>query len=187
MPFTDAAAADRACRQLSARAGCGGWLLAIHDDHREGFVSIINRAFVRSHSPSFAYVAQDAFAGRNWLTLAEEVLSDQSTGMVAFNDGKWSGHLASFGLVKRNWVSKVYGGSLFHNGYRAHYGDTELSLIARAQDAMGYDPNAVLVEVDWLKDGRPVDEQDKALFERRMKSGFDNQISAAALARVFQS
>ena len=185
MPFTDVIAANRAARQLAARAGCEGFLLGIHDSRREGFVSLINRAFAISESSSFAYVAQDAFAGREWLSLAETALQTQNAGLIAFNDGKWGGKLASFGLVKRSWANRLYGDALFYPGYHSHFGDTEISLIAMGQRAYGYDPAAVLIEVDWDKDKRPVNQADKALFEQRMRTGFDDLVPAEALGNAF--
>lgn len=181
MPFTDAIVAERAARLLAARAGCKGLLLGIHDSQREGFVSLINRAFAITESASFAYVAQDAFAGRQWLSLAERALQKNNTGLVAFNDGKWAGKLASFGLVKRAWANTLYDGDLFYPGYHSHFGDTEISLIAMSQRAYGYDPDAVLVEVDWDKDKRPVNQADKVLFEQRMRIGFGDLVAIEAV------
>lgn len=184
MPFIDAAMARRAARQMAERAGCTGLVLAIHDDRREGFVTLINRAFLSTQSPCFAYVAQDAFAGRYWLALAQTALVANRAGLAAFNDGKWAGRIASFGLVNRRWARSLYDGYLFHPGYRAHYGDTEVSLIAEAQGALCYDPDAVLVEVDWHKDQMPTNAADKALFEARLKTGFDQRLATAAARRV---
>ncbi len=184
MPFIDAAMARRAAQQLAARAGCKGLLLAVHDDHREGFVSLINGAFAATQSQSFAYVAQDAFAGRYWLALAHAALSVPGAGLAALNDGKWSGRMASFGLVRRRWAQSLYDGCLFHPEYHSHYGDTELSLIAQAQGALCYDPNAVLVEVDWRKDQSQINPADKSLFDRRLKSGFDNRLNVPAAVRA---
>jgi len=183
MPFVDAAMARQAAQLMAARAGCKGLVLAIHDDSQEGFVTLINRAFIMTQSPSFAYVAQDAFAGRNWLSLAQTALAANAAGLAALNDGKWAGRLASFGLVNRRWARSVYDGYLFHPEYQSHYGDTELSLIAEAQGALCYDPNAVLVEIDWRKDQTPTNKADKALFDARLKTGFDNRLTAAATAR----
>lgn len=184
MPFIDAAMARRAARQLAARAGCKGLLLAIHDDRREGFVTLINRAFVTTQSASFAYVAQDAFAGRYWLALALKALTTNAAGLAAFNDGKWAGRMAGFGLANRRWARTLYDGQLFHPEYRSHYADTEISLIAEAQGALCYDPDAVLIEVDWQKDQTPTDAADKALFDARLKTGFDQRLTNAAVRHV---
>jgi hypothetical protein len=58
-----------------------------------------------------------------------------------------------------------------------------LSLIAEAQGTLCYDPNAVLVEIDWRKDQTPTNEADKALFDARLRTGFDSRLTAAAAAR----
>ena len=105
MPFIDAAAARRSAMQLAERAGCDGLILAIHDDDRQGFVATINQAFRRSQSRLFGYTAQDAFAGRDWLVRANRALGRSPGKLLAFNDGKWSGALAAFGLADRAWAN----------------------------------------------------------------------------------
>ena len=67
MPYTDRAAAERSARQLAARAGTPGLLLAAHDAARHGFVAVANKVFRATGSEFFAYVAQDCYAGRGWL------------------------------------------------------------------------------------------------------------------------
>lgn len=173
MPFLNATMAQRASQQLARRAGCPGLLLAVYDDHKEGFVKLINRAFTLSQSAAFAYTAQDAFAGRDWLAIASRALAKEQAGLVAFNDGKWVGQMAAFGLADRQWVKSVYGGPLFFPGYHSHYADTELSVIARAQMKYSYDPNAILIEVDWEKESKVVNIEDRSIFNNRKTNLFD--------------
>src|SRR5688572_11006430 len=104
MPFTEPTQARRATAQLARRAGVGGLLLAVYDDSRAGFIAVMNRVFRLSNGATVAYVAQDAFAGRDWLALAVAALARDDGGLVAFNDGKWKGVLAGFGLVDRRWA-----------------------------------------------------------------------------------
>jgi predicted outer membrane repeat protein len=106
-------------------------------------------------------------------------------GALAFNDGKWFGQLAAFGLVRRSWLQGLYGGALFHPGYNRHYGDTELTLIARQQKRLAYHPHALLIEVDHDKDRRAVDAADRDLFLRRAATGFDNRVVDPALLSSF--
>jgi hypothetical protein len=182
MPWLKRAAAKRAADLMVARAGAPLQVLAVHDDLRAGPVAVWNGAMGCVHSELLVYCAEDAFAGRYWLRYALQALAQHSgAGLLAFNDGKWFGQLAAFGLVRRRWLDPLYGGALFHPGYSQHYGDTELTLIARQQQALAYHPHALLIEVDHAKDGRRVNPLDHALFQRRAATGFDQRVSDPAL------
>ncbi len=182
MPFLKHAAARRAAALMVSRAGAPLLVLAVHDDLGEGPVAVWNLAIACSHSPLILYCAEDAFAGRYWLRFALQAMQKQpGAGLLAFNDGKWFGQLAAFGLVRRSWLAPLYGGLLFHPGYAQHYGDTELTLIARQQQALVYHPHALLIEVDHGKDGRAVNALDHRLFQRRAAAGFDNRVTDPAL------
>ena len=183
MPFTHADLAQRAAQLMSLRADAPGLILAIHDAKHEGFVSLVNQVFAKSHSAYFAYVAQDAFAGRAWLKLALQALGD-SKGLLGFNDGKWAGALAGFGLARRSWASTNYSGSFFYPHYQRHYADAELTLLALQAGVYAYDPASVLVEVDWDKDSAAVDEGDRTLFLERKQNGFDAKVSDARLLNL---
>jgi hypothetical protein len=186
MPWIDRARATGAARLLAQRAGASMLLLAVQDDTGSGPVAIWNDALVRSAGTWFGYVADDAFPGRQWLRFARDALARApAANLLAFNDGKWFGQLAGFGLVRRTWVEGLYGGSLFHPGYRQHYGDTELTLIARQQQTMMYEPHAMLVEIDEQKDRRSVNERDRELFLQRQASGFDERVQDPSLLRLF--
>jgi len=182
MPFLKRAAARRAAELMVARAGAPLLVLAVHDDLGSGPIAIWNLAIACSLSPLFLYCAEHAFAGRYWLRFALQTMRKKpEPGLLAFNDGKWFGQLAAFGLVRRSWLAPLYGGRLFHAGYAQHYGDTELTLIARQQQALAYHPHALLIEVDHAKDGRAVNALDHGLFLRRAAAGFDNQVTDPAL------
>ncbi len=185
MPFVDPVAAHRSGIQLAGRAQCEGVLFAVYDDMRQGFVATVNDVFVKSQAPFVAYVAQDAFAGRGWLAAAVAKAKLMSAGLVPFNDGKWHGELAAFGLVERSWAASNYAGALFHPGYRRHYGDTELTLLANSAGKLAYDPHAVLVEIDWAKDKARVDDNDRAHFQSRLASRFDGKVVETALLSRF--
>jgi hypothetical protein len=190
MPFTDQDMALKAADLAAARAGNfkltdaaldlgkESILLAVHDTARQGFVSTINQAFAATQSPWFGYMAQDAFAGRNWLALALQKLhSQKEASLLAFNDGKWQGQLASFGLARREWVDKVYSGAFFFQGYQSHFADAELTLVARQQSVYAYEPQSVLMEVDWQKDQASVNDSDRRLFNTRKHTGFGNRVT----------
>jgi len=185
MPFIDAAQAKRAARLAAKRAGAPALLLAVHDEARQGFIAIVNQAFAATRSPWFGYMAQDAFAGRAWLALALRAMQTKNGGLLGFNDGKWQGQLAAFGLAERVWALSVYGGDFFHSAYRSHYADTELTVIAREQRRYVYEPNSVLVEADWDKENASVNPADRALYRARAAVGFDARVHNPQLLKLF--
>ncbi len=185
MPFINAPMARRAAPQLAQRAGTGGMLLCIEDVDRRGFVATANDAFRRSAAPQFGYVAQDAYAGRSWLVQAMAKLGEGDGGLLAFNDGKWGGALAAFGLVARDWARGNYDGDLFFPGYTSHYADVELTLVAMQQRKFRFDPLALLVEVDYGKDVRTVDAADRLLYHKRAQTAFDRKVTSPSLRRMF--
>lgn len=185
MPYTDEAAAERCAVMMAKRASAKGAILCVHDVQREGFIALVNRVFSLTSSKYFGYVAQDAFPGRHWLATALEALRISNKGLFAFNDGKWMGALASFGIASRQWVSDIYGGPFFFPGYGRHYADTELSVLAMSTRSYCYDPNSVLVELDWDKDSASVDLTDKALYHERRASGFDGRVTSQELLHMF--
>ena len=185
MPFTRGAMAQSCARQLARRANVRGTILCVHDDEREGFVAVMNRAFRLTRPRWVGYVAQDAFAGRDWLRLALLRMQTSRGCLLGFNDGKWMGELAGFGLVDRRWAEKNYAGDLFHPGYSQHFADTELSLLARQAGCYVYEPNSVLVEIDADKDEKPVNAADRALFLARRREGFDGRVRDEALLGRF--
>jgi hypothetical protein len=186
MPFTDAAMAHRAAQLMARRAAVAGDILCIQDVHRVGFIKVANAAFRRSVAPQFGYVAQDAFAGRRWLKLALDELTEKNGGLLAFNDGKWAGMLAAFGLVSREWALGNYAGDLFCPEYGAHYADVELTLIAMQQRKFRFEPLSLLVEADWEKDTRQVDAGDRLLYYQRSQTAFDGKVTNAGLRRLFK-
>lgn len=185
MPYTDQAAAERCATLMAGRAGADGVILCVHDAHREGFIALVNRVFSSTSSEYFGYVAQDAFPGRRWLTLALEALRKSKKSLFAFNDGKWMGVLASFGIASRQWANDLYGGHFFFPGYCSHYADAELSVLAMSEHSYCYNPNSVLVEVDWNKDNASVNPADRALYHERRASGFDGRVTSQELLNIF--
>jgi len=184
LPFTDAELARRAASLMSLRADSPGVILAISDVYGDGFIQLVNLAFKKTKSAYFAYVAQDAFAGRQWLKLGLTALGD-SKNFLGFNDGKWAGALAGFGLARRSWALQNYQGDFFYPQYKRHYADAELTLIALQNEVYSYDPNSVLVEVDWEKDGSSVAQEDRDLFNERKKDRFDGKISNSLLLNMY--
>lgn len=185
MPYTDEAAANRCAVLMAKRACADGAILCVHDAEREGFISLVNRVFSSTSGKYFGYVAQDAFPGRRWLAIALEALSRNNNSLFAFNDGKWMGVLASIGIASRQWVKEIYGGPFFFPGYDRHYADVELSVLAMSARRYCYDPNSVLVEIDWNKDSTSVNPSDKALYHERRASGFEGRVASQELLHMF--
>ena len=189
IPSTDQEAALSLAQLLESRSGLPADQLAVvvvMDDAECGFIRIANRVFGVSRSAYFVYCAQDAFPGRYWLKLAIEAMLPKNAGLLGFNDGKWMGLLASFGMVRRDWASGNYPtGDLFLPEYQSHYADTELTLIAMQQEMYAYNGNAVLVEVDWGKDRKKTNPQDKALFASRKQGGFGGLVTSEKLLAQF--
>ncbi len=186
MPWNDAEAAERAADQLLKKAGASFDLVLAEDNLRLGPARIINGVFRHTRGNLFGYSAQDAFPGRNWLSAAISRLNLKKAGLLGFNDGKWMGELASFGIADRAWVNMIYNGeSLFFPGYHHHYGDVELTLIARQQGMYAYDPHAIMLEVDYEKNAKRVNASDKILFKERKAHGFDGMVQRPELLGRF--
>jgi len=171
----------RAARTLARRAGMPCTILVVRDRLRGGFVATCNAAVARATVKYVVYLAEDAFSGVDWLRLAHEALERSGKGLLGFNDGKWRGRIAAFGMVRLDWVRPLYGGPLFYPGYVAHGADNELTVIARAQDQYVYDPDCTLFEYDAGKKfggGKG----DRATFRARFRSGFGGLVPLEILA-----
>lgn len=185
MPCTDLPMARRAATLMIERAGAALTVLLVEDLDGWGFVRITNRVFQASQGRCFGYVAQDAFAGRQWLALALAALQKPGKQLFAFNDGKWHGVIASFGLARRDWAARNYPqGEFFFAGYRQHFADVELSLLALSSGGHSHDPRSVLVEVDWYKDHATVNAEDRAVYHSRLATGIDGRVHSAELLQL---
>lgn len=206
MPSTQASQAEQALALAQRRMGASDLaqlgvspeqvlLLGVLDDERLGLVALHNRVFRSLTCTWYGYLAQDAFAGRDWLSLALAALTPSGGArdpaiparqMLGFNDGKWQGQIASFGLVRRDWAASLYGGDLFFAGYHSHFADTELTLIAREQQVYAYDPHAMMVEIDPDKDAKPVHAQDRSMFRTRVQTGFAGRVKRPDLLQLIR-
>ncbi len=185
IPATDMTAALKAGQLMKKRAGVDCEVVVAEDVERTGYVATVNQAVKNNPSDFYVYTAQDAFVGENWLKIAMDKMEATQAGLLAFNNGRWHGQLASFGLVRHSWLVDIYGGNLFYPGYKSHYGDTELTVIAKDQDKFTYDPDAVMTEVDYDKDKKGVNLHDKDLFAYRKLSLFDNKVTSRDIANSF--
>ena len=177
LPMINIELANKASEVMRRRTQQNGLLLLIEDDLRIGFIMITNLVYTKTESRYFAYVAQDAFAGEFWLDYALDTIKKSNCGLLAFNDGRFFGKIAVFGLVNRNWINRIYGKFIFHHQYKSHFADTELSVIAAQTGNLVFNPNAVLIEVDYEKHLHGNNEDDHKLYIERAKTGFDGRIS----------
>jgi len=176
LPYIDQAMAERAEAILCRRAEQDGLLVLVDDDERMGFIRVANFVYLRTRSPLFGYLAQDAFPGMYWLREGVRLLERTGKGLLAFNEGRFFGTLAAFGLARRAWLARLYRNMLFYPGYHSQYGDTELSAIAYATGQLVFNPNALLIEVDYEKHAKANHAGDDALYKARLATGFDGLI-----------
>lgn len=176
LPTTDMNLAKKTSDVMKRRTEQSGLLLLVEDTMRLGFIMVTNLAYAKTRSEYFAYVAQDAYPGYFWLDAGLDTIIKTNSGLLAFNDGRFFGTLAVFGLAKRTWVRKVYGEFIFHHQYKSHFADTELSVIAEQTSNLVFNPNSLLIEVDYEKHLHPNNEDDHKLYIERAKKGFDGKV-----------
>lgn len=180
LPFIDRDLAVQVEEILRLRASHPGLLILVEDDARLGFIRVANFVYSRTASPFFAYLAQDAYPGMYWLEQGMKALQDSRAGLLAFNEGRFFGTVAAFGLVRRSWVATLYRHMLFYPGYRSHCADTELTAIAYVRNQLVFNPNALLIEVDYRKHTKPNDPDDERLYRERQATGFGGLIPVGA-------
>lgn len=173
MPSVDMELAQKAAEVMKKRAGYDCDILVVEDAERNGFIHTVNSVFKQKSDDYhfFVYTAQDAFVGQNWLANALLEQFKTQAGLTAFNDGKWDGELASFGMVECGWAKNNYDGNLFHPKYHSHYADTELTQIAKEDRNYCYAKDAVMIEVDYNKAlGKEggVNKKDRQLYRNRV-------------------
>ena len=189
MPCIDREKGEKTAQVLKHRAGIDCEVLVVLDDIRQGFIKTLNAAATRVDVKYIVYLAQDAYPGREWLKCAYDVLENTGKGLLAFNDGKWHGYIASFGMVRTSWVKTLYNGPVLFPGYKSHAADNEITVIARCQDMHIYDAMCTLVEYDPEKAilplwGKLQSREDKILFKERFKKGFDGLASLEKLKNL---
>lgn len=147
------------------------------DYEKIGWVAMINKT-VRNNPDYdyYLYSCADYLPGKGYLYMA---LNDAKKGwkMVAFNDGKWQGRIATVALVEKNWMQKNYHGDMFYKGYKSHFADTELTILAISDKVMIYNPFAVLMEIDYDKEKKEPDVDDMHTFRKRLDLKFEKDIT----------
>lgn len=186
MPTIHPKLADKTADILRTRAGMSCNICVLPDVGKSGYVAMCNR-FVRNNPDYDYYVTatDDIFPSRNWLKGAYDLMQEKGAKMVGFNDGKWEGRLACCALIEREWMQKNYDGNIYFPGYFGHYNDTELTLLAMSDKVYTYDANIVLAEIDYEKDTKSVNKDDRALFNERKMTGFGERISDDKFLNMF--
>lgn len=172
LPYIHHDLAARLEEVLRLRAKQSGLLLLVDDDARLGFIRVANLVYFLTRSPYFTYLAEDAFPGVGWLKSAVSTMTQTNAGLLAFNDGRFYGTVAVFGMAQRAWLKTIYQRFLFHPGYLSHFGDTELTTIAFLRHMLVFDPSSLLVEVDYEKHHKGLNPADAALYKQRAATGF---------------
>ncbi len=185
MPTTDLMQALQTAQILRDRAGMSCEIFIIEDERRKGFIQVINESFQHIKSDYYVFLAQDVFPSRNWLKIAYDQMKADDAGLFAFNDGKWSGQHAAYGMVDREWLLSVYDDTFFHPSYHSHAADTELTMIAIEQGKLTCNLSAILMEVDYHKDYKTVNMQDKNLLHQRKHNGFDGHVHDQDVLRLY--
>ena len=184
MPCIDVKVGMDTARLLASRAGMECRIVVANDTIRQGYVSTLNDTAGRVSAHYVVYLAQDAYPGLDWLCDAHDALEKSGKGLLGFNDGVYRGRIATFGMVRTDWVKALYDGPIFHPGYNCHGADNELTVIARALDEYVYEPNCTLVEYDPHKEGKPGHKHDAKLFRERFVTGFDGLVSRERLRQL---
>ena len=177
IPYISPDRVARVAAVLQRRTDRDALLVLAEDDLRQGFIKTANMVFARTDSAYFCYLAEDVFPGHFWLEYALNPMKKTGAGLLAFSDGSFFGSVAAFGMVKREWVTTLYPEKcLFYPGYTSHCADTELSVIAERTRNLIFNPNALMVEVDYEKHLKRHNADDEALYARRHANCFDGLI-----------
>jgi hypothetical protein len=167
MPSIDIGKACLAACRLIKYSGISMRMIIIHDTIRQGYVKSLNLIASHINSEFVAYVAEDVLAGKDWLLIAHQKLIKEKKSVLAFNDGRYQGDLATFGLVRKSFCEQFYGaGHIFFEGYKTHRADDELTLLAKLHSQFAFSPLALMIENDY-RTQRPLNTDDVALFNDR--------------------
>ena len=177
LPMIDVMLAKKLTEVLKRKTKQSGVLIVVEDNMRLGFIMVSNLVYAKTASRYFSYIAQDAFPGEFWLDYGLETLRASKCGLLSFNDGRFFGKIAVFGLADRQWINTLYKKFLFYPQYKSHFADTELSVIAAQTGNLVFNPNSIVLEVDYEKHLHPNNKDDHSLYIERAKTGFDGRIA----------
>lgn len=167
MPATDITLAVMAAQRMMRFAGMPMRMVIVNDFIGQGFIKTVNAVSNRLKPEYLAYVAQDALAGKNWLKNAFHKMTTNSKSVCAFNEGRFLGNLAQFGLVKVAFTAQHYGAhNVFYDQYIKHRADDELTLLAKLNNEFVFAKEALLMEVDYSLQ-KSIHAPDLDLYKRR--------------------
>jgi len=148
--------ATKAADIHKSRAGMPVQVYLMEDEYKEGWVAMQNWAARNLNYDYLIYSCDDYFPGINYVKIAYDTLQKTGKGLCVFNDGKWYGHIATAGLISRKLIEKLpYDMGLFSDDYKQNYGDTELTDVTIHLKEIVYNPDAVLMEIDYEKESKP--------------------------------
>jgi len=191
MPCIDVQKGLRSAQFLQQRAGIAADFVVVNDSLRQGFIKTLNQAAQCSRARYVVYLAEDAFPGEDWLKIAFDTLESKNKSLLAFNCGKWHGRVAAFGMVRKDWVAKLYADKVLFDEYKSHRADNEVTVLARASNQFAYTAKSVLLEDDRRKDFKQDESEaanfsvrDKKLFQQRFAQVYPKIVDAEQLAAI---
>lgn len=179
IPTIDIEKSKLNAKLMKERAETKCKIIVEEDREKIGWVAMINKMADENPADYYVYAADDAYPSRGWLRIALETLQQTNAGLVGFNEGKYQEMNAGFGLVKHDWIKTVYDKGILFSGYKSHYAEPELTMIAKGQGKFAYNPRASLIEIVYNKDGDNIkrnNEEDRALFRKRKETGFNGLV-----------
>ncbi len=190
MPSIKMDMANTAAEIMKIRAGMPVTIEVVEDKKKEGFVKICNRVskdYLKKGYNLFAYTAQDAYVSKGWLLAGVMAQIEQMAGLIAFNDGKWWGQLAQFGMMTDDFIKHYGDGNMLPPHYFGNYTDVELTLIAKQNNQFAFAQDAIMMEIDPEKDkgNKKVNADDKRIFNERKLTMFDGKVTDPILVRMF--
>lgn len=190
MPSIKMDMANTAAEIMKIRAGMPVTIEVVEDTKKEGFVNICNRVskeYLKKGYNLFAYTAQDAYVSKGWLLSAVMSQIEQMAGLIAFNDGKWWGKLAQFGMMTDDFMKNYLDGNMLPPHYFGNYTDCELTLIAMQNNQFGWAQDSIMMEIDPEKDkgNKRVNTDDKKTFNERKLTRFDGKVTDPILLGMF--
>jgi hypothetical protein len=173
IPYTNESSLEvRKVQKLyEKRAGLPCQVVCTPDINRIGWVAMHNLISRTYKWDWYVYSAIDYFPGREWLKLALKKAETTGKTLIGFNDGKWRGSNATAGLVHKSVVVKY--GCLFPDVYKSHGADPELTEKCQRDGLFAYEPEALLVEIDYEKDFiSKTNKDDYNMYLKRKQEGF---------------
>ena len=152
------------------KAGIDCSVMIVEDLDRIGWVAMHNTFSNDLDFDYYCYSCADYMPRQDYLALAIKKLVDTGKGLCAFNDGKWNGSIASVGVITKSYYERF---GLFHDGYKSHGADDEITRVAQNNNEYTYEPLAFLEEIVGRKEreNKNYNTDDQKLYYDRLESG----------------